>query len=246
MPCEAHRLALLCALTGLTALTATAGDSPAVIVPYEAAYRVTWKGLAAGTSRFKLERVGADRFEYSSENLASGVFRLAVPDAVTQSSRFTLDGDRIVPQSFRADDGSNDKSRDIALDFDWPDARVTGVAEQVPVGLAITPGVLDPMTVQFAQMRLVAAGAREGRFEVVDKDRIKRYVMTCSENPERIPGVLGTQDTITCITGREGSSRSIRIWFASALGYVPVRAERLKGDRVEFTLEISELRREAG
>jgi hypothetical protein len=38
---------------------------------------------------------------------------------------------------------------------------------------------------------------------------------------------------------RAGSDRMTRTWVAPALGYLPVRAERIRGRKVEFTLLIA-------
>ena len=37
---------------------------------------------------------------------------------------------------------------------------------------------------------------------------------------------------------RAGSDRVTRTWVAPALGYLPVKAERVTDDKVEFTMQI--------
>lgn len=210
--------------------------------PFHATYSVQWKGFNAGTSTLDLQRTGADTWRYDSRNLARGLFRIAIPDAVTQTSELRFANGRPQPLTFRGDDGSDSTARDVSLDFDWQRRRVTGTAENRPVDLAIPPDVQDPMSIQLAQMHAAATGATPVRFPAVDKDRIKEYEFTRT-GAEKLKTALGEFDTLVFESRRRGSSRVIRLWMAPALDYLPVRAERRKGDKPEFAMAIRELQR---
>lgn len=238
------RLANLAALTALAALAwlpvAHAADwAP---TPFRAAYAVQWKGMTAGTSQLELRRTGTDTWRYDSRNVARGLFRLAIPDTVTQSSELRFANGETQPLQFRGDDGGPATDRDVALDFDWQAGRVTGKAENRPVDLAIAAGVQDPMSIQIAQMHAAATGAVPARLHSIDKDRIKEYDFT-RIGPQKLATDLGELDTIVFESRRPGSSRVIRLWMAPALGYLPVRAERRKGEKLEFMMTIREYSR---
>jgi hypothetical protein len=223
----------------------TADHEVSPLEPFTAEYGVQWKGISAGTSTATLQRQDDGTYVYESRNLARGVFRLAIPGALTQSTTFTLVDGRIAPRTYRGDDGSDDTKRDVSLDFDWARGRVTGRAEEQDIDVAVTPGVLDPASVQFAQMQAVAAGTRSTEFRIFDKDEVKTYQFRCQPSGRRLSTAIGEFDTVLCTNGRPGSSRSTSIWFAPEAGYLPVRAERRKGDSVELTMTIRALRRGA-
>jgi hypothetical protein len=212
--------------------------------PFHATYAVQWKGMNAGTSKLELRRTGADTWRYDSQNLARGIFRLAIPDTVTQSSELRLSNGLPQPLKFRGDDGGEATDRDVTLDFDWQRGRVTGRAEDRPVDLALPTGAQDPMSIQLAQMHAAAAGEMAVRLHAIDKDQVKEYDFT-RIGPQKIATALGELDTVIYESRRPGSSRVIRLWMAPTLGFLPVRAERRKGGKLEFSMAIREFRSSA-
>lgn len=212
--------------------------------PFTATYALEWKGMAAGVSSVALERGTDGEWIYRARNRARGIFRLALPGAITQTSIFHIEGDTIVPHSYVADDGTRSTGRDVRLDFDWTRARATGVAEDHPVDLPIEPGVQDALSVQIALMQALARGESPESFQLVDESRLKEYVYT-REGTARVETALGAFDTIVYRSQRPGSDRFTRTWHAPALGYVPVRAERVRGKRLEWQMTIREFRSSA-
>lgn len=233
---------LIAALMTLAAI-APAAASDWAPQPFRATYAVQWKGMNAGTSTLELRRIGVDTWVYDSRNVARGLFRLAIPDTITQSSELRFRDNAPQPLRYRTDDGSNSTDRDIALDFDWTKRRVTGTAENRTVDLPMPADVQDPMSVQIAQMRVAASGAAAVRFHTIDKDEIKTYDFTHTGS-ERLVTALGELDTEIYESRRSGSSRMIRIWMAPSLDYLPVRAERRRAGKVEFTMAIRALHRD--
>lgn len=211
--------------------------------PFQATYSVQWKGFNAGTSKLELRRTGTDTWLYDSRNLARGVFRIAIPDTVTQTSELRFANGHTQPLKFRGDDGGEATNRDVSLDFDWQQGRVRGTAENRPVDLALQPGLQDPMSIQIAQMHAAATGQVPARMHSIDKDAVKEYEFT-RVGPERLKTALGELDTVIFESRRPGSSRVIRLWMAPSLGYLPVRAERRKGEKLEFAMAIRALERD--
>jgi hypothetical protein len=155
-------------------------------------------------------------------------------------SVFRIRDGQVVPLSYRSDDGSKSTARDVTLEFAWEEDRVTGIAEDQPVNVALQPGTQDAMSVQVALMRELGAGRAPERFWLIDKDELKRYDYT-SEGTARSATALGELDTIVYRSQREGSKRVTRLWLAPSLGYLAVRAQQMRGDRVEFTMTLRKL-----
>jgi Protein of unknown function (DUF3108) len=207
---------------------------PVDLKPFRATYSIEWKGITAGTSTFELKAAGADSYSYSSVNVARGVFRLAFSDAITQASTFRVVDGRVLPISFR---GSDEKERPTELTFDWDRKRVTGTAKGHAVDLELPEGALDPMSLQIASLRNLAGAKLEPAVHLVDSDKIKDYELHLEGNAQ-IETALGTLDTVIYTSRNSSGDRITRTWVAPALGYLPVKAERVRGNKVEFTLLI--------
>jgi uncharacterized protein DUF3108 len=222
----------------LAAGAATRAD-PVDLKPFHATYGAEWKGISAASAEFELRRAGPDTYVYESLNKPRGLFRMALPDSLMQSSTFKLVDGRVVPVSFR---GSDEKERPIELTFDWTRKRVTGVAKGHPVDLELHDGSQDPMSLQIASLRALAANSQLDRVWLVDSDKVKDYELK-REGSARIATMLGELDTVIYTSRRAGSDQFTRTWVAPALGYLPVRAERVKGEKVMFTIKIESVDR---
>jgi hypothetical protein len=215
--------------------TAVAGADPADLKPFRATYSADWKGMSAATSTLELRREGSDTFVYQTVNTPRGLFRMALPDSLTQASTFKLAEGNIVPLSYR---GSDEKERPIDLTFDWSRKRVTGTAKGNAVDLEIPETAQDPMSLQIAALRDLVKGNLQSSVTLVDGDgKLKEYELR-QEGKVEIDTALGTLQTIIYTSRRVGSDRLTRTWVAPALGYLPVKAERIRKSKVEFTLRI--------
>ena len=224
------------------AVTAAHAAASSDVQPYSASYSVEWRGMGAGTSTVELARIEGDRWSYTSRNLARGLFRLALPNPITQSSVFRIRDGRVVPLTYRVDDGSKATTRDVSLDFDWDAGRVTGTAEDESVDLELPAGAQDALTAQVVLMRELSAGREPGNLRLIDKDEVKVYDYV-REATEKVKTPLGELDTVIYRSSREGSNRVTRLWLAPSLGYIPVRAQQKRGERTEFTMTIRSLKR---
>jgi hypothetical protein len=170
------------------------------------------------------------------------VFRLVYPGEARQSSTVAMFEGSFRPLRFRGDDGSGNRSKAVELEFDWAAGRVTGVAEGRRVDLGLRPEVHDALSSQVALMAALAAGRVPAGFTLVDKDELKEYAYT-AEGASRIDTALGGLETFVYTSRRPGSDRATRVWYARDLGFVPVRAERLRRGSVELTMRITKLQR---
>lgn len=221
------------------AACATASADAIDLKPFKATYTAEWKGITAGTSTLELRRAGADLYAYASSSTARGLFRMAFSETLTQTSTFRLHEGAIQPLTFR---GIDEKERQINLNFDWSGLKVTGEAKEHVVDLPLVAGAQDPMSLQISMLRNVAAGHTPPTVWMIDSDKLKEYELRL-EGTARIETALGELDTVIYTTRRANSDRMTRTWVAPALGYLPVKAERIRGKKTEFTLLIDSLDR---
>jgi hypothetical protein len=239
----AARTALLLFVVAAALISSRAHAQPdAPLQPFKTSFSVEWKGINAGTAWLELTQTGPGQYRYVSRNNARGIFRLAFPDEITQTSDFLLDDGTVKPLRYRADDGSTDKSRDISLDFDWTRGRVQGTAEKKRVDLEAPAGLQDGMSVQIALMVDLAAGRSPSMYWMIDKSKLKDYEYR-SDGTARISTVLGELDTVIWSSRRPNSDRITRVWYAPSLGYSPVKAQRIKAGSVEVAMTLRSLAR---
>ncbi|MEO8063263.1 MAG: DUF3108 domain-containing protein [Pseudomonadota bacterium] len=223
----------------LLAVCGTASADPVDLKPFKATYVAEWKGITAATSTVELIRSGSDTYAYSSVNSARGLFRLAFPDALTQTSTFRIVGGQVVPLTFR---GTDEKERPIDLKFDWDKKRVTGTAKERAVDLELPEGAQDAMSLQIASMRNLAANKLQSSVWMIDANKLKEYELRLEGNA-RIDTELGELDTVVYVSQRKNTDRYTKTWVAPTLGYLPVKAESIRGKKVEVTLLIQSVDR---
>ena len=224
----------------LVAAGHAAHADPIDLKPFRATYTAQWKGMTAASSTVELVRAGADTYTYSSVNTARGLFRMAFPDALTQISTFRIADGRVIPLTFR---GTDEKERAIELNFDWQKKRVTGVAKERDVDLELPEGAQDAMSLQIASLRNLASGNLKGTVWMIDANKLKEYELHLEGNA-RIETALGELDTVIYSSKRVArSDRLTRTWVAPTLGYLPVKAESIRGKKVEVTLLIESVER---
>jgi Protein of unknown function (DUF3108) len=205
-------------------------------------YALEWHGFTAGRSTLTLEQAGAGAYRYQSVNRARGLFRLAFPDAIIETSRFTITDGHVRPLSYQEVNGPGKADRDVHIEFDWQDGRARGMQHGKPVDQPLAPGTQDPLSVQIELMRDLSSGASPTQFLLFDQDVAKQFRYT-RERGVRLDTALGTIDTVVYRSDRPGSDRVVRLWLAPSLGYLPVKAERERKGHTEFELEILSVKR---
>lgn len=216
---------------------ARADESPA-LVPFAAHYSADWKSINVGTSDLDLKLNADGTYEYTWRITARGIFRIAYSDDVIQKSWFSMSGDHVRPEKYRAEQGAST----VSIDFDWGDGRARGESEKKPVDLKLTEGVQDVMSIQIEVMLDLKNGNLPKAFKIVDKDEIKDFLYTL-EGPARLRTPLGELDTVVVASQRAGNNRVLKMWFAPSLGYLPVQAERSRDGKLEFAMRIKTLKR---
>ena len=239
-----HRVNVKALLLCVLALTGLPAGAQALL-PFEAHYAWTLKGIAAGHSTLTLQHLDADRWRYASRSVASGLFRLIARGDITQDSQLRIVNGQVLPEQYRGDDGTSATNRDVDLHFDWRARRVTGVYEDAPVDMAIEPGVHDDMSIQIALMNELLRGQVPKSFRLVDSNITKEYAYSLVETVS-LNTPLGMQRTQVYRSQKVGSASSVLYWCAPDLGYLPLKVERHDGhDKVEWALNITALTRPA-
>src|SRR5690242_15597543 len=113
------------AATSSSAATSQSTAPTSQPAPFIATYTIAWHGVTAGTSTLELRETAPQVYLYTSTDKAYGVFRLAFPHPLRQSSRFRIIAGEVQPLAFQAGGAGND----VMAQFDWKSGQVTGMAK---------------------------------------------------------------------------------------------------------------------
>jgi hypothetical protein len=209
------------------------------VTPFSAQFVGEWKSISVAVSDLDLRRDAApDQYVYTWRISARGIFRLVYSDDVLQKSWFDMSGGHVRPLQYQASEGSSS----VKLAFDWETRRARGVSEHKPLDLKLEDGTQDVLSIQIEIMQDLKNGVLPAKFQIVDKDEVKEFLYT-REGTARLRTALGVLDTVVVASQRAGSNRILRMWFAPALGFTPVQAERTRDGKLEFAMRIKTLSR---
>ena len=214
--------------------------TPSHPAPFVATYAIAWHGIAAGSSTLELQQTAPQMYLYTSTDSAHGVFRLAFPDALRQSSRFRIAAGEVQPLAFQAAGGPG--KNDVTAQFDWGTGQATGTAKGKPLDLKLQPGTQDPLSVQIALMLALQTQQPPESFWMLNTDEIDRFQYVRHEE-STLDTALGKLRTILYTSHQPGSNRTTYLWLAPALGYMPVRAEQHVKGSTQLSLEIRAFKR---
>ena len=201
--------------------------------PFVATYSIAWHGITAGSSTLRLRQTAPQLYLYTSTDTAYGVFRLAFPHPLLQSSRFRISAGEVEPLAFQTGGAGNN----VMAQFDWKAGHVTGMAKGKLLDLKLQTGTQDPLSVQIAIMLKLQAQDAPASFWMLNSDEIDRFQYVRHED-STLDTPLGKLRTILYTSHQPGSSKTTYLWLAPALHYMPARAEqRVKGS-TQVVLEI--------
>lgn len=210
-----------------------AGQPPTRPPQFVATYTIAWHGITAGTSTLELRATAAQLYLYTSTDRAYGVFRLAFPHPLRQSSRFKITAGAVEPLTFQA----GGIGQDVMVQFDWKSGHATGMAKGRLLDLRLQPGTQDPLSLQIALMLQLEAQHPPTSFWMLNTDEIDRFQYV-RHAQATLDTPLGKLHTILYTSHAPGSDRTTYLWLAPALEYMPARAEqRVKGS-TQLSLEI--------
>jgi hypothetical protein len=233
-------LSAMCfASTLVSAQVAPAAPHSEELKPFVASYAWSWHGANVAVSTLKLERGDGDTWAYSSSSEPRGLgYLYPLRPKLVSVLRITDNG--VEPQSFHAEGGGDDHNADVQ--FDWQALHASGVYEGVKVDMPIAAGLQDDLSVQIALMVNALRGRVPENLSMLDKNTARDYLYK-REGEATIDTPFGPTATVIYSSQHPGSPRITRFWCAPAMGYLPMRVEQKRIDKVEWTMQIEKLQR---
>ena len=210
--------------------------------PYAVVYEFRAYGFSAGTVSLTLRQETPQEWTYLSKSQPRGLFQLVHSAARTVTSRMIIDQRGVRPLlSTDTEDGEHAPQSEVH--FDWTASRATGHVEGQAIDMELRPGVQDDLSAQVSLIQALNSGQAPASLLVFDKSGIRDYSYT-AVGEEKLSTPLGEVATLIYRSQRAQAPRSTRYWCAPALGYIPVRVEQRRLDKVEWTMNLRSLHRD--
>ena len=218
-----------------------AAGPPPQVSPFTAIYQISRNNLPFGRSEVTLERGNASGYTYSASTRPDGFIALFRSETITEISRGKLQDSQVTPLQYRYNKAAQDRSRTIAINFNWKKIKATTHSGDSTWSMSIPVGTQDKFSQQLATRLALAEGKQKISFNVADGGKLKRYRYEV-EKSETLSTAIGRLETLRVKRYKQEASADYTIWFATELEYLPVRFEREQSDGF-FVIEIAQLKR---
>lgn len=232
-------LLLIAALAVTTTATAAPTD------PFTATYQLTKSGIPLGAATFKLKPGEKENcYIYTGHAKPNAVVHMFIGNIDERTDFCIVDG-KVRPSRFRHHiDGEPDES--YTLNFDWSAMRVKSETESGETKTYdLKPDTQDPMSLQVAARLWLASKSADSnlpdkhKFNLADDDGIESYHVQASDGGT-LKVKAGRYDTVK-ITRLGDHSHSMDFWMARYANWIPVRVDRMKHGKTNYTLTLQSL-----
>ncbi len=210
-------------------------SAPALaLTPYTAVYDAKGSGLSATNHTTLSPADSSGRIEYRSISKARGLARLFKHDPIVEYTQFEeIDGEyRAVEYHYLFN--SSGSRRNAWILFDRDNLVAKSLYKTVTVELYIQSDHVDRMLEQLVIRADLMAGRVADKYLTVERNSLREAVYE-KLGTETIVTKAGSFDTVKYRRRRIGSSRSLIIWFAPELEYLPVRMQHFNEDKTTAT-----------
>lgn len=216
--------------------TASASDAP--LQPFHADYEVLRNGKELGHAIMDLRAAANGNWEFSSATHGtSGMAKMLGLDVVEKST-FRWNAGRPQGLHYSYAQKAAIKSRDLAIDFDWPAKSAVVRDNGKSIAIPLDQPAMDRHLVTLALMADLKSGVTELDYQVAEKDKVsdQRYAQGSHET---LALAAGSIDAIKVERDRGGDSkRSTTSWFAPQRGFLPVQIEQVEKNGETITMRL--------
>ena len=200
--------------------------SAPLLSAYSASYRVEANGWKVGELTQTLSGTAETGFLFKSHMYTTGWASWFKPDELRETSRFAIDEEVLVPESYEYRySGRND---DVVekLDFDWQRKQVASLRDGKVTEVVVKKGVLEKQLYQIYLRMLLRKQAMEGELtlDVVDRGSVDPYRFRLV-GEEQLDTELGSLRTVR-IERLFSPTKVTSFWLAIERDYLLVQLEQ--------------------
>ena len=236
-----HAVALAAGLA-LGSSSPAAGDGLPV-APFQARYEVYGQGFSLGEAVMSLAAVGSSGYRMSSDVRPNGLVALLASARVYERASGEIRDGRIQPTHYERQMETGRKSGDVQLRFDWRAGRVEARSGARQATLPLSPGVVDPLSLNMVVMRDLQRDRLPEQYTLVEETELRTFQIR-NEGEEVLDTPLGRLRALRVSHSKPGNTRITTFWFAPELRYLPVRIAQHKKGKEVMRMEIRTVERQ--
>lgn len=234
-------IAIISALTLGSFATATLAGLP--VAPFQARYEVYGAGFSLGEAVMTLAATGATGYRMSTEVRPNGLAALLVSGQLDEKVHGEIHEGQLWPDRYERRTETRRRNQTVQLDFDWTAGQVQARDNEEQALLPLTPGMLDPLSLNLRVMWDLRRGRLPDRYTLVDETELKTFQIR-NEGEETLATPLGALRALRISHSRPGKTRITTFWFAPDLHYLPVRVAQENKGKEQLRMEIRTVERQ--
>lgn len=216
---------LALALCLLTPFALAADRGP---VEFEAAYKVR-ASIASGDLSMALTTANDGAYLFRTLTRPRGLVRVFARGEIEESSRLIWQDNSVVPLDYTLTDTIS-KNHDAEVNFDWAKGSVVGVERGEQVSGELVPGMLNRAALYVALMQDLKQDRLPEEYVLFDRGRVKTYQVE-NLGVEAVEVPFGSFQAVKLVRDSDDSRRSMYLWCAPELDFLPVRIDLYKEDK---------------
>ena len=227
-------------MLGFSLAHASPNDLP--VRPFQARYEVYGSGFSIGEAVMTLTAAGPGAYQMSSEVRPNGVVALLVSGQIDEKANGEIRDGMVRPTRYERRVETPKKKQAVQLRFDWSANQIQARDNQDQATLPLSPGVVDPLSLNLRVMWDLQRGRVPSEYALVDETELKTYQIK-NEGEESLDTPLGTLRAVRISQSKPGKTRITTFWFAPDLHYLPVRVVQKKDGKELLRMEIRSVER---
>ncbi|HRD68188.1 MAG TPA: DUF3108 domain-containing protein [Candidatus Competibacter sp.] len=212
------------------------------VAPFQARYEVYGSGFSIGDAVMTLTTTGLNQYQMSSEVRPNGLAALLVSGQIDEKANGEIRDGTVRPIRYERRVETPKKKQTVQLRFDWSANQIQARDNQEQANLPLSPGVVDPLSLNLRVMWDLQRGRIPEQYALVDDTELKAYQIK-NEGEEDLDTSLGKLRTVRISQSKPGKTRVTTFWFAPDLHYLPVRVAQKKNGKEVLRMEIRAVER---
>jgi hypothetical protein len=194
--------------------------------------------LPLGHLTLSLELKSDGSYIYTAHSQPSMLANLFSRNEVIEESRGRYQGNKITPNLYTYQD-KDQQSENSEVRFDWKAASAATTSQGVTWSQPINNETQDKLSQQLQVRIHLAKGNQQISYQVADGGKIKRYQFQVV-GEETVESSNGSYRCLRVERSKASGSSDYTIWFASELGYLPIKIERSQSGKI-YRMVLDEL-----
>ncbi|OTG65265.1 hypothetical protein B9T25_11715 [Acinetobacter sp. ANC 4470] len=189
--------------------------------PFQASYQFSYNGKNMGSATRNLTKSGNNWiyvFTAKAGSMASA----------TETSRFSLNGNQIVSDSFSRSSKILVHNNTMSIKFNPSTKTISTQKDDKARSFAWKAGVLDELNAELQLREDLKASGLKSSYAIVDAKEIEARKFI-KQGSEKVKTSYGTFDTIKVVMKHDKPNRDTIFWLAPKLDYAPVKVSHQDG-----------------